>query len=55
MFVSMTTQPFWSLTAIDRSLMHITVNTFLFSVTVGPVQHAALGHVAEGASRFSNS
>jgi hypothetical protein len=27
--------------------MHITGNTILFSVTVGHVQHATLGHVAE--------
>jgi hypothetical protein len=27
--------------------MHITVNTILFSVTVGNVQHAAPGHAAE--------
>jgi hypothetical protein len=27
--------------------MHITVNNILFSVTVGHLQHAALGHVAE--------
>jgi hypothetical protein len=27
--------------------MHITVNTILFSVTVGHVQHAAPGSVAE--------
>jgi hypothetical protein len=39
--------PYQSLTTFDRCLMHITVNTILFSVTVGHVQHAAPGHVAE--------
>jgi hypothetical protein len=39
--MSLTTHPYKFLTTFDRCLMHITVNTILFSVTVGHVQHAA--------------
>ena len=46
MYVSLATHPYQFFTTLDRCLMHITVNMH-HSVTVGHVQHAALGHVAE--------
>ena len=47
MYVSLATHPYQFFTTLDRCLiMHITVNMH-HSVTVGHVQHAELGHIAE--------